>query len=231
MVSVDKAIIARLEKDGTKFEVLVDPDVAQKVIEGEDVDLGRALASDEIFKDSKKGDRASAETVKKVFGTNDVITVARVIITTGTIQLTTDQRKKMQESKKRQIIAEIARRAINPQTRAPHPPQRIELAMDEARVTIDPIKPVSQQIKKIVEALAPLIPIRFEDIKVAIKLSGEDYGRVFADLKVYGNLISEEWQNDGSWIGVVEIPAGVQNDLMNRMRDKTKGRAEFKSLY
>ena len=62
MVNIDETIIARLESYGEKFEILVDPDLAadfrnpdnEKEINIEDI-----LAVEEIFKDSKKGDKAS----------------------------------------------------------------------------------------------------------------------------------------------------------------------------
>ena len=230
MVRMDEAVIARLEKEGCKFEVLVDPDAAQDLRDGRDVDLAKSLATDEIFKDSKKGDRASTENIKKIFNTEDVFEVARHIILEGDIQLTTEQRKKMQDNKRKQIINFIVRNSFNPQTRTPHPPQRIEQAMKEARVPIDPFKPVDVQVKDIVTKLRPLIPIRFEKIKVAIRMTGEDYGKTYGDLKTIGEIVNEEWQTNGMWVGVVEIPAGVQDELLDKLNKKTKGNVETKLL-
>jgi ribosome maturation protein SDO1 len=230
MVRIDEAVIARLEKDGTKFEVLVDPDGAQKMRDGQEVDLPSILAAEEIFKDSKKGDRAADENIKKAFGTSDILEVAKQIVLHGEIQLTTDQRKRMQEAKRMQIVAYIARNAINPQTKAPHPPARIELAMKEAKCSIDPFKPVEVQVKDILDKLRPLIPIRFEKVKVAIRMSGEDYGKTYSDLKGIGTIINEEWQANGNWIGIIEIPGGLQGELVEKLNKKTKGKVETKVL-
>jgi ribosome maturation protein SDO1 len=230
MVRMDEAVIARLEKDGTKFEVLVDPDGAAKLRDGVELDITTILAAEEIFKDSHKGDRAAEENIKKVFGTTDILEVAKQIILHGEIQLTTEQRKKMQEAKRLQIIAYIARNAINPQTKAPHPPARIELAMKEAKVQVDPFKPLEVQVKDILDKLRPLIPIRFEKVKVAIRMSGEDYGKCYGDVKGLGTLLNEEWQANGNWIGVLEIPGGMQSELSERLNKKTKGKVEIKVL-
>jgi ribosome maturation protein SDO1 len=230
MVRMDEAVIARLEKDGTKFEVLVDPDGAQKLRDGVELDMTTILAAEEIFKDSHKGDRAAEENIKKAFGTNDVLEVAKQIILHGDIQLTTEQRKKMQEAKRMQIVAYIARNAINPQTKAPHPPARIELAMKEAKVQVDPFKPLEVQVKDILDKLRPLIPIRFEKIKVAIRMSGDDYGKTYGDIKGLGTIINEEWQANGNWIGILEIPGGMQNELAEKLNKKTKGKVEIKVL-
>ena len=43
---------------------------------------------------------------------------------------------------------------MDPKTKAPHPRQRIELAMDQAGIHIDPFKSISEQVKTIIEAKA-----------------------------------------------------------------------------
>ncbi len=230
MVSLDDAVIARLESHGERFEILIDPDIVEKVHSGEVKDIREFLAVEDVFKDARKGDRASEESIRKVFGTEDINEVALHIVKKGEVQLTTEQRRKMQEEKRRKIVAEIAKNAINPQTKTPHPPQRIEAAMEEAHVHIDPFKPAEQQVQKVLDALRPIIPIRFEKVRVAIRLSGENYGKVYGDLVSYGQIIKEEWQKDGSWIGVVEIPAGVQIEFFDHLNKKTKGDVETKLL-
>lgn len=230
MISLDDAVIAILESHGERFEILVDPDIVEKVRSGEVKDIREFLAVEEVFRDAKKGERASEEAIKKVFSTEDINEIALHIIQKGEVHLTTEQRRKMQEEKKKKIVAEIARNAIDPQTKAPHPPQRIEAAMDEARVHIDPFKPAEKQVQKVLDAIRPLIPIKFEKIRVAVKLSGENYGKVYGELVTYGQILREEWQKDGSWIGVVEIPAGIQMEFFDHLNKKTKGDVETKLL-
>lgn len=230
MVSVDQAVIARLEKDGHKFEVLVDPDIAQKIKNGEAIDISGALAIDNIFKDSKKGDTAAEENIKKTFGTIDILAVAKHIIQHGEIQLTTDQRHKMTEAKRKQIITAIARNAINPQTKAPHPPARIEAAMEEARVHIDPFKPVDAQVKDVLDALRPILPIRFENIKLGVKIPAQFAPKAYGVVKSFGNLLREEWTDDGSWMGAIEMPAGMQTEFYDKINAMTKGNVETKIL-
>ena len=214
---------ARYEHGEHHFEVLIDPYDAQKLKNGEEVDLEKALAIDEVFKDSKKGDRASDTTVKKVFGTTDVLVVARRIVMEGEIQLTTDQRRKMTEEKRKQIITYIARNAINPLAKAPHPPQRIENAMTEARVHVDPFKSVESQVKSVLDAIKVLIPIRIEKATLAVKLTAEQYGRVYRDITDFGQIKKEEWTGGGDWIGLVELPAGMQGEFLDRLGKKTHG--------
>lgn len=223
-------VIARIEKAGERFEVLVKPDAVQKIRDGKEVRVLENLAIDQIFRDAHKGSKASEEKMQEFFGTTEPLEVAREIIKRGEIQLTTEQRREMQEAKRRQIIQYIAANAINPQTGTPHPPQRIEIAMDEAKVHIDPFRAVQEQVKEILGALRPLIPIRFEKARIAVRLSAEDSAKCYGDIKAFGTILREEWQANGSWVGVVEMPAGMQTEFLERLNARTKGNVEAKIL-
>ncbi|HEX7392873.1 MAG TPA: ribosome assembly factor SBDS [Thermoplasmata archaeon] len=228
MVDLDEAIVARYESHGESFEVLIDPKVVQKMKDGREVDLLEHMVIDTIFKNAKKGTRAPEDKIKEIFGITDPTEVARQIILKGEIQLTTEQRKVMQENKRLRIVEYIARNAMNPQTGGPHPPARIEIAMEEAKVHIDPFKTVEAQVPAIMDALRPLIPIRFDKVRIAVKVSGENYGKCYEEFKHFGKITKEEWQKDGSWIGVVEMPAGLQTDFLEKIGNKTHGEAETK---
>ena len=230
MVSLDDAVIARLKKGEEHFEVLVDPYAAADLIDGKEIDIIQILAIDAIFKDSKKGTHASEEAIKEKFGTDDVAEIAKQIVLNGDIQLTTEQRHKMQKNKKNRIIETISRNAMDPKTKAPHPRQRIELAMDEAGVHVDPFKPVSEQVKTIIEALRPLIPISMEHVRISVKIPPEHIGKAYGVARNYGTLEREEWQSDGSWIGIIKIPAGMQTDFYDKLNDVTKGNVSTKLL-
>ncbi len=230
MVTLDNAVIARLKKGGKQFEVYVDPDAALSMKKGEEIDMEKVLAVEEVFENASAGDRPAEKDIDNTFKTQDVIEIARQIVMHGEIHLTTEQRKKILEDKKRQIISIIAANAINPQTKTPHPPTRIEHAMDEAGVHIDAMKSVDDQVTIVMKAIRPIIPIRFEEISIAIKI-GSDYApKAYGPLSKFGTLTKEEWQKDGSWIGVVTIPAGLQDDLFGLVNHLTKGNAEIKIL-
>lgn len=230
MVSLEDAVIARYEAKGERFEILVDPDLAKAFIEGDSTDLDEVLAVDSIFRDVRKGDRASTESMEKVFGTTEFMDIARRILLKGEIHLTTEQRREMLEQKRKQIVTYIARNAINPRTMAPHPPQRIENAIRESKVPIDPFKPVEAQVGGVMAAIAPLLPIKLDSVTVAVKLRPEDVGRTYGDLKEFGEIQREEWQRDGSWIGMIRIPAGLQEEFFERLSDRTKGNVQTKII-
>lgn len=227
---LDNVVIARLDTHGKSFEVLIEPEVIQEIKDGKEIDMMSKMPEEVIFKDAKKGERAPQEDMMNIFGTEDTAEIAKEIILKGKVQLTTEQRRKMEEDKWNQIIAIITREAINPQTGTPHPPQRIEIAMKEAKVHVDPFKSADVQVRTIIDALRPLLPIKFEKIKIAVKLSGEDYGRCYGEMKTFGEVEKEEWQSDGSWVGIFKIPAGLQKEFFERINEKTKGNVETKII-
>ncbi|MCI4346410.1 MAG: ribosome assembly factor SBDS [Thermoplasmata archaeon] len=226
MVKVEDAVVARWETQGSRFEVLVDPIAVQAFKDGRPVDLADKLALDQVFKDARKGDKVSDEHLEKVFHTRSVPDIARVILEKGEVQVTTEQRHQLQEAKYRQIVTEIARNAMNPQTGAPHPPTRIEAAMREAKVHVDPFRPADQQVQEVLALLRPLLPIRLDTVRVKIRVRAQDYPKVIGELKGYGKITDESWLGDGSWTGVVQIPAGVQTELYAKLNARTKGTAE-----
>ena len=230
MVSLDDAVIARLKKGEEHFEVLVDPYAAADLIDGKEVDVVQSLAIDAVFKDSKKGTHASEESLQKNFGTEDVAEITKQIILKGDIQLTTEQRNKMQENRRNRIIETISKNAMDPKTKSPHPRQRIELAMEQAGVHVDPFKPVSEQVKTIIELLRPIIPISMENVRISVKIPAEQIGRAYGTVRNYGTLEREDWQSDGSWIGIIKLPAGMQTDFYDKLNDVTKGNVSTKIL-
>ncbi len=228
MISLDDAVTARLESHGARFEVLVDPDAALAIKRGEfDGELEDVIAAEDVFDNAATGDRPAENDLEKVFETTDPLEIIPEVITRGEIQITADQRRAMQEQKRKQLITTIARNAINPQMdNAPHPPERIDNALEEAGFTVEPMEPVSEQVDDALDALRPVIPIRFEEVTIAVQIPPEYAGSAQAKVRQYGDLEREEWQPDGSWIGVVTFPAGLQNDFYDVVNENTSGTAE-----
>jgi ribosome maturation protein SDO1 len=230
MISLENAVVARLESHGERFEILVDPNLAARVRQGENLNIEDVVAALNIFGNASRGTRASDESLEKVFHTTDFTSVAKRIIEKGEIHLTAEQRRQMIEDKRKQVITFIARNAVNPQTGHPHPPQRIEMAMEEARVNIDPFKHTDELVKETVKALRPLLPIRFEELRLAIKIPPDYAARAYGDIAAASTMEKDEWQKDGSWVCVVRIPAGIQGDFYDLINKLSKGEGQVKIL-
>jgi ribosome maturation protein SDO1 len=222
-------VIARLESHGERFEIIINPDAIERIRDGNPLNM-EDLASEFIFSDAKKGNKAPEDKMQEVFNTDSVKEIAKTIILKGDVQLTTEQRHKMQNNKKKRIVDSISRNAMDPKTKAPHPRQRIELAMEQAGVHVDPFRPVSEQVKEILELLRPIIPISMDNIRISVKIPAEHIGKAYGTVRSYGSLEREDWQSDGSWIGIIKLPAGMQTDFYEKLNDMTKGNVSTKIL-
>ncbi|MCX6801265.1 MAG: ribosome assembly factor SBDS [Candidatus Diapherotrites archaeon] len=222
MVKMEDAVIARIEKGGHTFELLVDPHLAMEVKHGKEIELASLLAIERVFKDARKGDEQGKETIQKVFLTADLKEIAKKIIQNGEVQLTTEQRRMLLEKKKSEIFDFISRNAINPQTKTPHPPQRIQNAMEQAKVHVDAFKSTEEQIEDIVKALRPIIPISLEKIDFAVKIPAEHAGKCSSIIHKF-EMKREQWLNDGSLAAEFQLPAGLKQDLLNKLNSVTHG--------
>lgn len=230
MVSLEKAVIARIVKSGQKFEILVDPELALEVKQGKEVPLDDLLAVPEVFEDSKKGTRPTSDIINKTFGTNDMAVIAPRIIREGEVQLTTEQRKKMLEEKSKAIANIISTQGINPQTGAPHPAERVLRAMEEAKVRVDIEKRPEEQVDAVLKAIQPIIPIRIEKVQVAIKVPPQYAGRAAGVIRNFGTPSREEWAADGSYMCVMELAGGIQAMLYDKLNSLTHGEVQVKQL-
>lgn len=222
----EKFTIARFTKDNEHFEVLVKPNKALDYRNGKLSSITEVLAAETIFSDANKGTRVKEEDLKKAFGTTDPLKIADAILKKGTLQLTTEQRRKMVEDKRKQIIDFISREAVDPKTNLPHPPTRIENAMEQIRYPIDPYKPVEEQARDIVKLLRPILPLKIEQISVNVRIPATYAARAYGAIKQAGALKHEEWRSDGSWNGTLEMPAGTYASFLNKLGDVTKGNGE-----
>ena len=213
MVSLDDSVLARMEKGGKRYEIMVDPELVEDWRnDPESVELGDLLAIEDVFHNARDGERPTAEAIESTFGSQDLMVITKTILEKGSIQLTTNQRKAIVDTKRQAIIHYVASNAVDPKTKLPHPRQRIELALDESRYAVDPFKSVDSQVKDVLDILRPLIPLSFETCRLAFRITGKSYGSVSQLLREYKQ--KEEWLPNGDWACVVEIPAAMKADMI-----------------
>ena len=224
----EKFTSARFTKDNEHFEVLVKPEKALDYRMGKIASITEVLVAETIFSDANKGTKVSEEALRKSFGTTDALKIADIILKKGTLQLTTEQRRKMTEEKRRQIVAFISRQAVDPKTNLPHPPLRIEQAMEQIHYPIDPFKSTEEQAREIVKLLRTILPLKMEQVTVAVSIPVQYAARAYGKVKEFGTIKREEWRADGSWSGVLEMPAGLYASFLDKIGELTKGSAEAK---
>ena len=227
---MEKHTVARLSVKGEHFEILVKPDPALDFKFGKRDEISDILLVDTIYTDSDKALKTSEEKLMKAFNTLNVFKIAEEILRRGELKLTTEQRRKLVEDKRLQIISFISRNCTDPRTGFPHPPLRVEQAMNEVRLVIDPFKSGEEQARAVIDALRPIIPLKLGTIRLGVKIPPENAARVLGIVKEFGEISKSEWQSDGSWIAVVEMPAGVHTKFLERIGRATQGNYQSKML-
>jgi len=226
----DKYTTARINVGGEKFEIILKPDLAFDCKMGKEIPISKILLIEEIYSDERKGNRVSSEKLQEAFSTTDVLKIAEEILRSGELQITTEQKRKLIEDKRKQIIAFISRNCLDPRTGAPHPPLRVEQAMSEIKMPIDPFKGVEEQSKLFIERLRTIIPIKMEKMQVTVKIFPEYTGKAYGMVKELSNVVKEEWLLDGSWAAIVEMPAGIYSSFVDKLGKVTQGTVQTKIL-
>ncbi len=221
-----KFTVVRLFLDGERFEILVDPKNALDYRLGRQIDISKIVAIDEVFSDASKGLRVPVEKLKKFYNTSSTIEVAGIILKKGELQLTTEQRRSLIEDKKKQIISIISKNFVDPRTGLPHPQIRVEQALSQVRVSIDPFKSAEEQAKTVVEQMRTILPLKHERIILMVKIQPQFSAKALGVLKNYGEVQKEEWLQDGSLNAILEIPAGIHSSLIDKLGSITKGSSQ-----
>ena len=217
----------RLSVDGDKFEILVKPDPALEYKTGKRTDFSSILISEEIYSDANKGSKAASEKLTKHFKTKDTNEIAKEILSRGELALTTDQRRRMVEEKKKQIVQFISRNFVDPRTHIPHPPVRIESAINDVRIVIDPYRRPEDQAKQVIEALRKILPLKSEVSVLTITVPAQFSAQSYSIMKTTGGFKNEEWLSDGSLRVVIEVNAGTKGTIIDRIGSATKGSAHI----
>jgi len=253
-IDLGEYIIGRIDKGGRTFEMLMDPDKAweakkfirdvindrlkagksrplvEEIINNSKIDLEMIFESFIVFEDLKRGRKATDGDMEAVFDTTDGRTISGHVLLDGEIQWTQKQRDEERGKKLKTIINIISKNAINPQNKKPHPVQRIEKAIEEAYVKIDIMKSAEEQVDDIVKQIQTIIPIRMEQVQIAIKIPSTFTAKGYNIVAQYGQIKQEEWQKDGSWMSIVSLPAGFQMELIDKLNKLTHGRVQIKPV-
>lgn len=222
--------LVRYKSHGKQFELVVNPEKAWDYLQDGDVPIDDVVEGYVIFDDFKRGQKASQDDLEEVFGTTDEVEIAKLMLEKGQLLITQEMRKRFLEEKIKEIVDYIVKYTVNPKTGAPHTPQRIEKALDEAGVRISRNRPASEQAPEIIKQLAEVLPIKLEVATVEFRIPATFAGSLYGQLKNAGEMAEENWESDGSLHVVLKVPGGILASLMDEVMTKTKGKAQIHVL-
>ena len=222
---IREEIDRRLKAGKQKSRLTVD-----EILNDRKIDLELIFESFTVFEDLKRGKKATHGDMEVIFNTTDSVRIAGAILLEGDIHWTKTQREEERNKKLKQIITIISKNAINPQNKKPHPYQRIEKAIEEAKVKVDLMKNAEEQVDDIIKSIRAIIPIRMEQVELEIKIPSAFTAKGYNIVAQLAQIKNEEWQSDGSWASVISLPAGFQMELIDKLNKLTHGRVQTKVL-
>jgi ribosome maturation protein Sdo1 len=72
-----------------------------------------------------------------------------------------------------------------------------------------------------------IIPISFESVKLRITLPAAYAGKGYNMVAGAGVIKSDSWAQDGSWTGLVEMPASQRQALYDDLNKYTRGQVRI----
>jgi ribosome maturation protein SDO1 len=225
----DHIIVARYQKGGQKFELVIDPEKAVLYRQGK-ASLGDAVRFPQVYTDAKKGEKAAESALKRSFDTDEFEKVADEILRKGDIPQSKNQREAEGAQIRARLIEMIHRSGVDPKTHAPHPNTRIDAAMNEAKVRIDINISADAQFQDVIKQLRPILPFKQEIHTLRVMVPVNCVGAALKIIKGTGRLLKEDWSGNGDLIATVEVPGGLSVDFQESLMAATHGKAAFTVL-
>jgi ribosome maturation protein SDO1 len=60
-----------------------------------------------------------------------------------------------------------------------------------------------------------------------IHLPSQYAPKIYGSLSGFGEIKKQEWLADGSWLGTIEIPAGLLTECIDTLNSKTHGNVQI----
>lgn len=184
------------------------------------------LDSEIIWKDLKKGERASSSELNTAFKTDDVIKVAEIMIDKGELQLTDQERKEILAKRRSEIVNYIHKYYADPKTKLPHPVIRIDAALNEAKVRIDPEIATEKQVQDIMKTLITIIPCKKMEIPGIIIVPSVHVKAAQSVVKKYAKVSGERKVETGTSFNISCVPGDCQQ-LISELNAATKGECDI----
>jgi len=115
---------------------------------------------------------------------------------------------------------------IDPRSKTPHPIVRIEAALDELKIRIDPDIPYDKQVQDIIKRIPEVMPIRKEEIEGTITIPHKHMGAAAGLISKSASIRRERYDDDGCIMDITLVP-GDYDSLINDLNRVTKGEYTF----
>lgn len=197
--------IVKYCKNGVAVELLCVKGTIFPYREGK-LDRSKVVAVDELWKDSKKGDKLTVSELVKAFGPGKTLSeCVDIVLADGECSLTTDELRERKEQKRRELVNYIVTNFEGPGGKA-YTPSMVDTALTTHKINVDHTKPANvifEESKKKLEASMTFSPRSGLEQSFTIKTS--DLGTIKSIMKKY--ITGTEIQGEITEVAV-NLPPG-----------------------
>ena len=109
------------------------------------------------------------------------------------------------------LVNYIHKYFIDPKTSTPHPVVRLELALEEAKIRIDPEQCAERQAHDAVKKLTSIIPLKKCEMEAKLSVGHGSAGAVTGILHKFASIRGEKWSAGGCEWDLSIVPGGKWN--------------------
>ncbi len=110
------------------------------------------------------------------------------------------------------------------------PPDLIESAMKESKVKIEENRSAEDQVTAVVKKIQAVLPIKIELKEVEVKFNAVIASKSLYFLKHFSTVVKDTWNADGSLTCLVQVPAGMFDEFVDKINAATKGDVELRVI-
>jgi len=203
-------------------EVMTKPGSVLKYRAGK-LGFDNVLQSDDIWKNSSKGERAANADLMTLFGTDTPRQCLEIILNEGEVNLTAAERKEKVDKKKREMVTYVNKYFVDPRNGLPHPVTRVEQALQELNFHVDPETPVERQIQDLLKKLPDVLRIKKQgEMEGVVSVPNQHIGVCSGVLHALATVNNEEYGGSGCDYRIAVVPADYDR-LVAELTRVTKG--------
>mgnify|MGYP002761397176 CR=1 FL=1 len=215
--------VVKYDQEGFHFEVAVNANLVFKYRRGEDnITADEVLRSRRIFTNATEGTEVFDGSLKRVFDTTDNFDAAKQILQDGNVELTPYHRQQLHRQRKRALLDMIVEKTIDPRTDTPHPRNRVKKILEHGGIDINEFKPAEQQLWNVINQVREHIPLDVQKRIIDITVPQDKSYELRDHLENYGEILEEDWGGE-RYTCKLRVPAGLQNDFLQKANAITKG--------
>lgn len=193
-------------------------------------DIDEVLQTHSVFINVSKGQFAKKDDLLKAFGTDDVTTVCKEILSKGELQVSDKERHSQLDSLFKDIATTVSDKCVNPESNRPYPVSMIEKAMKDIHFSVKPNRNAKQQALDVIPLLKESIPLERASMRIKIVFTGKEAKKLKDKIvKICTTIEEDDWDN-GTVTLVGLIDPGQYRIIDDMLREDTKGTGTLELL-